>query len=121
MIEAFIYGMIASLTFIGFVSLVYFIVLHIYRPKENGRFVLFIPNNATNEEISSLIYGAHLRNLIYGSLISEDVFIFDNSFDESVKETIIDIAKNYGGIQFVNADNILSVFHREEENGTGIC
>lgn len=121
MIEAFFYGIIASLTFIGFVSLVNFIVLHIYRPKEKGRFVLYIPNNATIEEINSLIYGAHLRNLIYGSLISEDVFVFDNSFDKSLKETIVDISKNYGGIRFINADNILSVFYREEENGTGIC
>lgn len=121
MIEAVWYGTIASFTFIGFVSLVYFIVLHIFRPKNNGRFILFIPSNSTVEEINSLVYGAHLRNLIYGSLISEEILILDNNFDDDKKKMIVDIAKNYGGIQFINSDNILTIFERKEENGTGIC
>ncbi len=121
MLEALWYGSVAALTFIGFISLLYFLLLHIYRPKDNGNYILCIPTNASAEEILKLIYGAYLRNLIYGSLICKDIVIFDNKLGEEKKHLIKKIAEDLGGISYISVSDLETLFERKEENGTGIC
>ncbi len=121
MLEAIWYGSVAALTFIGFVSLVYVAVLHIYRPKGNGNYILYIPESYSIDEVLNQIYGAHLRNLIYGGLICNDIIIVDNNLSEERKLLIKKISEDFSGVNFISLDDITAFFERKEENGTGIC
>ncbi len=121
MIEALCYGIVAALTFIGFISLVYFAVLHIYKPKENGNYVIFVPEDASYDDIVSLIYGAYLRNIIYGDLLGKDIIIIDDGISDSKKTMIKKLASDYNSVSFINSDNIMSFLKGKENNGTGFC
>ena len=121
MLEAAWYGAITALTFIGFISLVYFFLLHIYRPKDNGNYMLYIPSDASENDILKLIYGAYLRNLIYGSLICRDIVVFDNCISDERRLLIKKITEDLGGISYVSVKDLTAFFERKEENGTGIC
>ncbi len=121
MMEALCYGTVAALTFIGFVFLVYFALLRVYRPKGNGSYVLFVSADLSHDEIISLVYGAYLRNIIYGDLLSNDVFIIDDNLSEEKKVMIKSLSADYGCISFIGSNDIVSFFKRKEKNGAGFC
>lgn len=114
MIEAITYGFIAALCFIGFVSIIYYIILYIYRPKKCGTYILTIPENASRHKIGCLIYGAHLRNLLFGDLVCDDVIVFDNGLTDKQINDIHCQAKECGGIEICSKEKIIE---RLTENG----
>ena len=73
--NAFVCGIVAALSFIGFVCIIYFIMLWFYRPKGNSSYIIKIPSKIDRGEAESLIYGAYLKKMIFGDLIFDDIFI----------------------------------------------
>ena len=76
--NALICGIVAALSFIGFVSILYFIMLFVYRPKGKSRYIIKIPHDAERGEVEALVYGTYFRKLIFGDLVFDDV-----EFDKS--------------------------------------
>ena len=96
MIEAVWYGLIAAFTFIGFVSAVCFTVLHFYKPKGCGKYILFVPENAPRHEIERLLCGVHLRSIIFGSLLCDETVVFCTGSSEECLKTVLNSASEYG-------------------------
>ena len=53
--HAFIYGLVAALSFIGFVSLIYTALLFVYRPKGRSRYIIKIPHGFEQGDIETLM------------------------------------------------------------------
>lgn len=119
MIEAVWYGMAAALTFIGFVSLLCLAVLRIYRPKKKNAHVVLMPCQSDTEDTVNLIYSAHLRMLIFGSLFAERVTVIDDGLSESAKKLVRDTAAQYGGIDICTADDFIRSAAGKEKDGNG--
>ena len=119
MIEAVWYGMAAALTFIGFVSLLCLTVLRIYRPKKKNAFVVLCPNQSDEGDIVNLIYSAHLRTLIFGSLFAERVTVIDDGLDENIKQLLKETAAQYGGMDVCSADDFIRSAAGKEKDGSG--
>ncbi len=107
MIEAIFFGCVAALSFIGFISIIFYIVLFMYRPKKNGLFILTIPKDAKRHKIGDLIYGSHLRNMLFGELICENVVIFDNGLTAKQIKDINLVAKECGGIEICSQEKLI--------------
>lgn len=78
MLNALLYGVVAALSFIGFVCVVLFAILHFYKTGGNSKYIIRIPRSCSAGEIEKLIYGTYLKKSIFGDLIFDSV-----EFDES--------------------------------------
>lgn len=112
-------GVAAALAFIGFVAVIYFIALSFYKPRGNGRYIITIPPDGDRDAISSLIYGAHLRNMLFGDLISDSVIVLDNGLGDETRELIIRLSKEYGSVEICTVGELESSLLRKEKDGTG--
>ena len=119
MIEAVWYGMAAALTFIGFVSLLCLTVLYIYRPEKNSAHIILIPGESDGENIMNLIYSAHLRTLIFGSLFGNGITVIDDGLDENTKNFITETAAQYGAVDICTADEFIRSITGKEKDGSG--
>ena len=79
--NAFVCGIVAALSFIGFVCIIYFIML-------------------------CLIYGAYLKKMIFGDLIFDDIIIDRSELSDEEKE-LVDILINETDIyiNIIDAEN----------------
>ena len=73
--NALVCGLVCALSFIGFVSCVYFLLLWIYRPKGNSRYIVKFPTDVKRGRIESLVYGTYFKKLIFGDLIFDEAEI----------------------------------------------
>lgn len=121
MLEAIWYGLVAALTFVGFISIIYFVVLCIYKPKGNGRYILVIPEKAKKDEISNLIYGAHMRNMLFGDLVSDEIYVVDCGLDDERKQLVEEVSKEYGGVNVCRIEELADSLYRKDNNGAGAC
>lgn len=96
--EAIWYALVAALTFLGFVSVLYYIVLRIFNPKNCGKYIIIIPKNAEKHEINSLLYSAHLRSMLFGDLLFDSITVIDNSNDENSSRIVFELAAEYGNM-----------------------
>lgn len=94
--HAFVYGAIAALSFIGFVSLIYTVLLFVYRPKGHSEYIIRIPENSGIGEIQRLIYGVHLKRLIFGDLIFDKIKIDFSDLSEEEKNCVKSIIDELG-------------------------
>lgn len=94
--HAFVYGAIAALSFIGFVTLIYTVLLFVYRPKGCSEYIIRIPKDAGIGEIQRLIYGIHLKRLIFGDLIFDKTRIDSSELSEEEKNCVQQIIDELG-------------------------
>lgn len=113
--EAVWYALVAALTFIGFVSIVFYIMLKIYNPKQNGKYIINIPENADESEISFLFYAANLRSMLFGNLIFDSITVVSFSQSSSVTE----FAAEYSNINVITESEM--IISGKDENGNGTC
>ncbi len=81
-------GVVAALSFIGFITIIYFLLLCLYRPKGNSRYVLRIPPNCKRGEIETLVYGVYFKKMIFGDLIFDEIIIDKNLLSEEEKQLV---------------------------------
>ncbi len=86
--NALVCGIVAALSFIGFISVIYFLLLCLYRPKGNSRYVLKIPPNCKRGELESLIYGAYLKKMIFGDLIFDEIAVDKSLLSDEEKQLV---------------------------------
>lgn len=86
--NALVCGVVAALSFIGFITVIYFLLLCLYRPKGNSRYVLKIPPNFKRGEAEALIYGAYFKKLIFGDLIFDEIIIDKSLLSDEEKQLV---------------------------------
>lgn len=89
--HAFAYGVICALSFIGFISIIYYVLLFVYRSKGRCSCVVRIPSGAKPSEIESMIYGSYFRKMIFGDLIYDRIYIDYNELSEEESELVKNI------------------------------
>lgn len=94
--HALLCGLIAALSFIGFICIVYFVMLVIYRPKGNSRYIIDLPHDAKAGEYEALLYGAYFRKMIFGDLIFDTVELDKSRLTEDEIEYVNKIAESIG-------------------------
>lgn len=94
--HAFLYGIIAALSFIGFVCIAYFIMLMIYRPKGGCRYTVVMPHNSETGTFERLLYGAYFRKMIFGDLIFDEIEIDFSELNDAEKEYAMQISDEIG-------------------------
>ncbi len=110
MIESFGLGILLSLAFIGFISLIYFIVLCYLRFEFTGRFVIHITNEMSKPDIYYQMYGVDIRKLIYGDGIFKEVIVIDSLTDADKKIFLNEICDDLCGFTLINDNDIQSYF-----------
>lgn len=94
--HAFLYGIIAALSLIGFVCISYFIMLMIYRPRGGCRYTVVMPHNAEAGTFERLLYGAYFRKMIFGDLIFDEIEIDFSELNDAEKEYAMQISDEIG-------------------------
>ncbi len=106
--NAFVCGIVAALSFIGFVCILYFIMLYVYRPKGNSRYIVKIPSGTKRGDTEALVYGTFFKKLIFGDLIFDSVE-FDkselNDDEKIIVDMIIDEMRSYIKIDDAESDS----------------
>lgn len=75
MIEALWYGLIVSLSFIGFVSILLYFLLHTYSTDSNTKIIVWLPEGLSENDLYRAIYGIYLRKIIFGNLTTDNVVV----------------------------------------------
>lgn len=104
--EAVWYGAVAAFAFLGLVSVIYYIILWIYRPRGKCKYVITVTANTEKGEIGRQVYGSHLRNLIFGDLIGEGIILFNCGLNEEDSRALDNLAEEYGAVIADSADEL---------------
>lgn len=100
-------GVVAALSFIGFVSIVYYILLFVYRPKGQSRYIIRLGADSEKCEAERLIYGAYIKKLVFGDLIFDEAEIQTDGLSDKDIELIKHLSNELGGfIKIHNEDSI---------------
>ena len=94
--HALIYGLVAALSFIGFVSLIYTALLFVYRPKGRSRYIIKIPHGFEQGDIETLIYGAYFKKMVFGDLLFDKIEIDKSALSEEEKMLVDSISEEIG-------------------------
>ena len=110
MIEGILYGVVVSLAFIGIISLIYFLILHTFRPKDNGRFIIRLTDELTELQIYDLIFSAYLRNFLYGGAFCADIILVDLISDAEKRGYISEIINDFKRVKVVKSAELMKMF-----------
>ena len=94
--HAFIYGLVAALSFIGFVSLIYTALLFVYRPKGRSRYIIEIPHSFEHCDIETLIYGAYFKKMVFGDLLFDKLELDESELNDDEKRLVECICEEIG-------------------------
>ena len=112
--EAVWYGIVAALAFLGLVSIIYYVILLFYKPKCSCKYVIAVSDVSDKNEIGKLIYGSHIRSLIFGDLIGDGVVIINCGLDEESSKMLSELADEYGGAIICRADELNDCFKHKD-------
>ena len=113
MIEALWYGLAAALAFMGLVSIIWYIILSVYKPDSNVKYIITVPENCDTENAGKLVYGAYIRNMFLGSLVSTGTTVVDNGLSDEVKCMI----EECGGMDICSPDELNELIFGKESDG----
>ena len=104
--HAFIYGLVAALSFIGFVSLIYTALMFIYRPKGRSRYIIKIPHGFEPGDIETLIYGAYFKKMVFGDLLFDKIEIDKSALSEEEKMLVDCITEEIGWFTRIKKEDL---------------
>ena len=110
MIESFGYGLLLALAFIGFISFIYYLVLHFSRFEPTGKFVVHITNEMSKNDIHNLIYGINIRRIIFGDQFLNEIIVINSLNDTDRIVFLNDICESFCGYSLVCIDELNSIF-----------
>ena len=120
MIEAVWYGVIASFSFLGLLSVILYILLHIYNTNGAGKVVLYVDKNITEDRIVDLIFSSNLRKILFGTIIPDEIVVISDNLDDNYINRFISIANELDFFKCNVYTGSLSVVTREENDEKGI-
>lgn len=120
MIEAVWYGVIASFSFLGLLSVILYILLHIYNTNGTGKVVFYVDKNVPEHRFVDLIFSSYLRKFLFGKMISDEIIVISDSLDDDYVNSFINVANELDYLKCVVYKGSLSVTAREENDEKGI-
>lgn len=114
MIEALWYGFVVSLSFIGFVSVIYLILLHTYSPLKYGNIVINLTRNPTENEIYNAVIGLHLYELLFGNGTSANIIILNSKNDAVFVYDICNSSGCLSNFTCITYDEFLIMLNQED-------
>lgn len=120
MIEAIWYGVIASFSFLGLLSVILYILLHIYNVNGMGRVVFYVDRNVPEHRLVDLIFSSHLRKILFGKMLSDEIIVVSDNLDDDFIDSFINAANDMDYLKCVVYKGSLSVTVREENDEKGI-
>ena len=120
MIEAVWYGVIAAFSFLGLLSAILYIFLHICDVNGTGKLVFYVEENIPHHKMVDLLYGSYLRKFLFGKLISDEIIVISDILDDDYINSFIDVANELDCLKCVVYKGSLSVTTREENDEKGI-
>ncbi len=120
MIEAVWYGVIASFSFLGLLSVILYVSLCVCKVNGTGKVVFYVDQNVPEYRIVDLIFSSHLRKFLFGKMISDEIIVISDSLDEEYVNAIISISDELAYLNCVIYKGSLSVTMREENDEKGI-
>lgn len=98
MLHAIMCAFVIALSFIGFMTLIYFLLLILYKPKGRSRYILKFKSGSENGEIERQIYGVYFKKLLFGDLIFDIIEFDDSELSENEKLTVKTVCNDIGFI-----------------------
>lgn len=120
MIEAVWYGIIAAFSFLGLLSVLLYILLHIYNTNGIGKVVFYVDKNVPEHRFVDLIFSSYLRNFLFGKMISDEIIVISDSLGDDCINDFINVANELDCLKCVVYKGSLSVTSREENDEKGI-
>lgn len=106
MLEGIWYGIIAAFVFIGVTASAYIIIIHFFKADNRGRFLVVISSEESDEDIGSLLYGAHLRLCLLGDYCDSTIIILDNGMSEAQLKLCRAIMAECGNMELCSCENL---------------
>lgn len=120
MIEAVWYGIIASFSFLGLLSVILYVFLHIYNANDTGKVVFYVDHNVPEHRVVDLLFGSYLRKIMFGKMISDEIIVLSDNLDEDYINSLISVAEEFDYLNCAVYKGSLSVATREENDEKGI-
>lgn len=120
MIEAVWYGIIAAFSFLGLLSVILYIFLHVCDTNGIGKLVFYVEQNIPHHAMVDLLYSSFLRRILFDKLVSEEIIVISDSLGDDYINDFINVANELDCLKCVVYKGSLSVTAREENDEKGI-
>ena len=114
MIEALWYGIVVSLSFIGFISVIYIVLLHIYSPAKYGDLVVSLSENLTKPELYDAVYGLRLHKALSGIGNADDLILLKSGSEVIYVYEVSGLAVQTDGYERLTFDEYLLKIKQED-------
>lgn len=114
MLEGIWYGIIAAFVFIGVLSTAY-IIMQILKTDARGRYVVIIPAKVSDEDIGTILYGAHMRMSLLGDCCYGKIVILDMGMSDKQIELCDTIMKECGNMELCKPYEVLPLLTGKEK------
>lgn len=120
MIESLCRGIIVSLAFIGFVSVVYSLLIHIHSVNDGFVCISYLDENFTINDFRNLIYRTGFLNMILNNCFDEIILVYDGNLTSDISERIDNFADEAENVVLLESSQLVDYFKRKGMHGTGI-
>ncbi|MEE1065686.1 MAG: hypothetical protein UH249_06105 [Acutalibacteraceae bacterium] len=110
MIDGFGFGLLLAFAFVGFISLIYNIILFCFQFEFTGRVIINVTNEMSKDDICNQLFGIDIRKNIYDNGIFNEVVVIDYLTDEDKKEFLSNLCANFCGITLIDDSDIQTFF-----------
>lgn len=114
MIEALFCGLVASMAFIGFISVIYYILLHIFKSSDCASYLICIPKQMKRDDFDNLYYLLHIKSIIFGDLFFNKIYLIDDNLEQNFKIYISELCECSDVIICTVIENLLPLLKRED-------
>lgn len=114
MIEALWYGLIVSLSFIGFVAVLVYFLLHIYSLSNDSQLIFILPDNLTISELYKSLYGIYLRKFFGENITKDTLIILNNQSDILSVCEMCDLKDLCSNFECLTYDELINRLRQED-------
>lgn len=108
MLQACFYAFAAAFAFIGIIAVAYLIMIKLVGMNEKGFFMVVIAAGTDSAEITSVIYSAYMRMLLFGDCTNGKVVAIDCGMDRDCRRVCEKLCRECGNIYIIKPDEVES-------------
>ena len=120
MIENLWNGICAALAFIGFVSVIYLILIHIFSLDEGYFRVYYIDESFTAKDLIGLIYRRNIIDTMLWNSFCEIIIVYDTKCEENWRERFNSLSDDLENLVLLESKQLADYIKRKGKHGTGI-
>lgn len=114
MIEGIGYGIVASFAFIGFLFIVFILIMYFSSFDSTGKYIVHITNEMSKREIFDLIYGIIIRKSLCGDQMLSEVVLINSLTDEDKNKFFNDTCNDFNCFVTISFDEIQLLFNNKD-------